>query len=157
WLDTWAYWLALLLPFAIFTGILVYYRKLVKERANVQLMRVKRAGKVAQKRLKQAKQYMDQNLDSQFYAEVLTALWGYLSDKLGIPVSELSKDNIDAELEKYGVGEALRSQLLQLLEQCEYAQYTPELSKVNKKSVFEEAAKVMEELENVKRIKPSAK
>ena len=157
WLDRWTYWALLLLPFAFFTGILVYYRKLVKERANVQLMRVKRAGKVAQKRLKQAKQYMDHHLDSEFYAEVLTALWGYLSDKLGIPVSELSKDNIDAELQKYGVSEALRKQLLQLLEQCEYAQYTPELSRVNKKSVFEEAAKVMEDLENVKRINPSSK
>ena len=80
-----------------------------------------------------------------------------MSDKLGIPVSELSKDNIDAELQKYGVSEALRKQLLQLLEQCEYAQYTPELSRVNKKSVFEEAAKVMEDLENVKRINPSSK
>ena len=157
WLDRWTYWALLLLPFAFFSGILVYYRKLVKERANVQLMRVKRAGKVAQKRLKQAKLYMDHHLDSEFYAEVLTALWGYLSDKLGIPVSELSKDNIDAELQKYGVSEVLRKQLLQLLEQCEYAQYTPELSRVNKKSVFEEAAKVMEDLENVKRINPSSK
>lgn len=156
-LDTFAYWLLLLIPLGLFAGILTYYRKLVKERANVQLMRVKRAGKVAQKRLKRAKTYIDKNLDSEFYTEVLSALWGYLSDKLRIPVSELTKDNIDAELANYGVNADLRTQMLSLLEKCEYAQYTPELSHVNKQSVYGEAARLMEELENVKPAKRTAK
>ena len=30
-------------------------------------------------------------------------LWGYISDKLNIPVSQLSKDNIEDELTQYGV------------------------------------------------------
>ncbi len=155
-LDTPAYWLLILVPLFIFVGVLIYYRKLVKERANVQLMRVKRASKVAQKRLKQAKKYMTAGNSNAFYAEVLTASWGYLSDKLGIPVSELSKENVDAEMEKYGVNEALRKKMLSLLEKCEFAQYAPQLSGNDMHSVIAEAASVMDQLENVKRKKTVA-
>ena len=48
--------------------------------------------------MKLAKQLLDKNQKNEFYDEVLKALWGYISDKLNIPVSELSKDNIDYEL-----------------------------------------------------------
>lgn len=156
-LDTFGYWLLILVPLFAFVGILIYYRKLVKERTNVQLMRVKRASKVAQRRLKQAKKHMLANNSTAFYAEVLTASWGYLSDKLGIPVSELSKENIDAELENYGVDATLRGKMLSLLEKCEFAQYAPELSGNNMRTVFDEAASVMDQLENVKRKKTVAK
>jgi len=40
-----------------------------------------------------------------FYDEVLKALWGYISDKLNIPVSRLSKDNIEEKLRNHGVSE----------------------------------------------------
>ena len=156
-LDTFGYWLLILVPLFAFVGILIYYRKLVKERTNVQLMRVKRASKVAQRRLKQAKKHMLANNSTAFYAEVLTASWGYLSDKLGIPVSELSKENIDAELENYGVDATLRAKMLSLLEKCEFAQYAPELSGNDMHTVFDEAASVMDQLENVKRKKTVAK
>ena len=123
----------------------------------MQLMRVKRASKVAQRRLKQAKKHMLANNSTAFYAEVLTASWGYLSDKLGIPVSELSKENIDAELENYGVDATLRAKMHSLLEKCEFAQYAPELSGNNMHTVFDEAASIMDQLENVKRKKTVAK
>lgn len=150
-LDTLGYWLLIIVPFIAFVSVLIYYRKLVKERANVQLMRVKRASKVAQKRLKRARRHMEAADHTAFYAEVLTAVWGYLSDKLGIPVSELNKENIDAELEVYGVNAELRSQLLALLEKCEFAQYAPELPGNDMRTIFDEAATIMNKLENVKR------
>lgn len=150
-LDTLGYWMLIIVPFIAFVSILIYYRKQVKERANVQLMRVKRASKVAQKRLKQAHRHMVAADHTAFYAEVLTALWGYLSDKLGIPVSELNKENIEAELDNYGVNAELRTQLLALLEKCEFAQYAPELPGNDMRTIFDEAAAIMNQLENVKR------
>ena len=53
--------------------------------------------------MKQAGKLLAENKKNEFYDEVLKALWGYISDKLSIPVSKLSKDNIEAELTKYGV------------------------------------------------------
>ena len=83
----WTYWLWYVLPTILFAAILIYYRKLLKERQNMALMRTKHANKLAKKRLKQAKAYMAANDSGKFYAELLNAIWGYLSDKLGIPVS----------------------------------------------------------------------
>ena len=54
---------------------------------------------------------------------MLKALWGYISDKLSIPVSQLSKDNIEAELTNYGVQEALIAEFIGVLNECEYARY----------------------------------
>ena len=87
------------------------------------------------------------------FCEVLNATWGYLGDKLTIPVSELSKDNIDSELEKYGVDVDLRTATLELLDKCEFAQYAPQLASGDLKTVFDQAASLMDRLESVKRKK----
>ena len=128
-----------------------YYRKSLKERSNVQLMRNKHANKVAKKRLKQAKEFMQGNDSNKFYAEILKALWGYLSDKLSIPVSELNKENITSELERYGADELVVKDLMSILDKCEFAQYAPELSGANMGEVYDEASDVMDKLENTKR------
>ena len=59
------------------------------------------------KRLKNAGKLLQENKKEEFYEEVLRALWGYLSDKLNIPQAELTKDNVEVELSKYGVDETL--------------------------------------------------
>lgn len=148
--DNMGYWLAYLLPLLALVGVIIYNRKRLKEMADVKRMRTKRAGKVAQKRLKRAKAFASAGKRNEFYGEVLTAMWGYMSDKLGIPVSDLSKDNIAAELERYGVDESLRSETLDLLEQCEFAQYAPELAGDDMMPLYDKAAQVMEKLESVK-------
>ena len=57
--------------------------------------------------MKNAGRLLAENKQEAFYDEVLKALWGYISDKLNIPVSQLSKDNIEDELTKYGVAPEL--------------------------------------------------
>ena len=116
-------------------------------------MRTKRANKVAQKRLKTARKFMAANDSNAFYAEMLKALWGYLSDKLGIPVSELSKDNIQAELDGYGASEDVVKEVIDVLDKCEFAQYAPELSGSDMNHVLEQASDVMDKLENTKKRK----
>jgi len=148
-----AYWLWFLLPLLAMIALLLYYRKQLRERADVKRMRTKRASKVAQRRLKTARQLAAKNDRNGFYAEMLNALWGYMSDKLSIPVSELSKDNINAELETYGVDEALRSDALALIDQCEFAQYAPELAHGDMNQTLDQAATIIDRLENVKRSK----
>ena len=132
---------------------MVYYRKQLKQRADAGFMRTKRANKVAQRRLKKARAFMQAGNRTGFYAESLNAMWGYLSDKLGIPVSELSKENIEAELEAYGVCEQLRAATLSLLDRCEFAQYAPEIAGDDMSKVMDEAANLIGDLENVKKVK----
>ena len=151
--DGWSYWLWYLLPLLAMAGLMAYYRKQIKERANVSLMRTKRASKVATKRLKNARALAARGDRTAFYAELLTAAWGYLSDKLTIPVSELSKDNIATELEAYGVDQSLRERTLHLLDDAEFAQYAPELASQPMDQVLDEAAAVIDSLEKVKKAK----
>ena len=151
--DNWTYWLWFLLPLLALVALIAYYRKQLKERADVRRMRSKRASKVAQRRLKAARGFAARGDRGGFYAEMLNALWGYMSDKLSIPVSELSKDNINAELEQYGIDEQLRRESIDLIDKCEFAQYAPELASGDMNAVLDEAAGIIDRLESVKRKK----
>ena len=153
--DSRAYWLWFLLPLLAMGALLLYYRKQLKERADVRRLRAKRASRVAQRRLKAARGFASRGDRSGFYAEMLNALWGYMSDKLSIPVSELSKDNINAELERYGIDVSLRQASMDLIDKCEFAQYAPELASGDMNAVLDEAADVIDRLESVKRKKPT--
>ena len=116
-------------------------------------MKTKRANKVAKKRLRVAQQFMRAGDSNKFYAETLKALWGYLSDKIGIPVSELNKENISAELVSYGADEDMVASVIDVLNKCEFAQYAPELGGTDMESIYSAASDVMDKLENTKRKK----
>ena len=88
-----AYYLWYFIPLLLFVVFVVIYRKQLIENANVAKVRTKKANKVATKRMKLAGKLLAENKKGDFYDEVLKALWGYISDKLSIPVSQLSKDN----------------------------------------------------------------
>ncbi len=120
-----AYALWYLIPLVLFIVFSILYRKQIKENADVARVRNKKANKIAVKRLKNAGKLMKENKKEEFYEEVLRALWGYLSDKLNIPPADLTKDNIEAELTKYGVDEALMKEFMDILNTCEFARYAP--------------------------------
>ena len=151
--EGFGYWLWYIIPLILLAAVLFYYRKALKARSDMQLMRTKRANKVAQKRLRAAKQWMRAGDKNKFYAEVLTALWGYLSDKIQIPVSELNKENISAELTNYGATDEVIEAVIEVLNNCEFAQYAPELSGNDMESIYSAAADAMDKLENTKRKK----
>ena len=112
-------------------------------------MRNKKANKVARRRLKVAEQQLKATNKDAFYDEVLKALWGYLSDKLSIPVSELNKDNISLRLSQHGVNDELVAQFMTLLKDCEFERYAPIGNKETAMSnMFESTVKLISTLEN---------
>ena len=128
------------------------------ESANMAQAKTKKAGKVATRRLKVAKQKMKQDDKAVFYDEVLKALWGYLSDKLSMPVSELSKDNIAVKLAVCQVPENLIEECVALVGECEFARYAPSFSRNSiqgvygqgspEEIVYNRTAELMNKLEN---------
>jgi hypothetical protein len=142
------YLLAYLMISVLFIVFFIIYRKQVKENANIALVRTKKANKMAVKRLKQAEKLLKENKDEPFYEEVLRALWGYLSDKLNIPQSELMKENVSAELSKYGVDETLTNEFLDIINTCEYARYAPNKSSGAMDKLFGETVDVIGKMEN---------
>lgn len=146
-----AYWIAALLALLAAIAGLIAYGKIEKTRSNTSLMRKRRASKLAQRRLKNAHALMLKGDRNGFYTETLTALWGYLSDKLSIPVSELSKDNIAAEMTSFGFSEQHIASTMSMLETCEFAQYAPDLESGNMAQVYDDSAMLIDTLEKVKR------
>lgn len=119
------YWLFYIIPALAFIIFFIIYRKQAVENANIAQVRTKKANKMATRRLKQAGKLLTENKKDAFYDEVLKALWGYISDKLNIPVSQLSKDNIEEKLTNYGVSEELISEFINALNECEFARFAP--------------------------------
>lgn len=146
--GTTTYWLWYIIPFVAFLVIIVVYRKQAIENANVAKLKNKKASKIATRRLKVAKQKMRENDKTGFYDELLKALWGYLSDKLNMPVSELSKDNISTKLAECQVSEALIKECMTLIGDCEFARYAPSLSHSSEEKVYDSADRLMDQLEN---------
>lgn len=145
------YLLWYIIPLIFVISILIIYRKTLKARANVQLMKTKRANKVAKKRLKLAKQFMMQHQSSKFYDEMLKAVWGYLSDKLQIPVSMLNKENIVNELSNYGASQEIADNIISILDSCEFAQYAPEQTDAEMGILYTKTSETMDQLENTKK------
>ncbi len=143
-----AYWLFYLIPGILFITCFVLYRKQIAANANVARVRTKKANKVAVKRMKQAEKLLAANKKDEFYDEVLKALWGYISDKLNIPVSRLSKDNIEEELLKYGVSDDLIKEFLNALNSCEFARFAPGDANQAMDKVYTESFEVISKMEN---------
>lgn len=136
----------------VFLFVAFLYRRTLKLRANEMLMKRKGANKIAIKRLKRAKRFLQKGLSDQFYEEMLTALWGYFSDKLSIPVSELNRDNISKELTNYGMYEVDIDRIISILDECEFARYAQSaaMAGISMDKVFAEAVEAIGTVENTK-------
>ncbi|WP_317345867.1 BatD family protein [Phocaeicola plebeius] len=146
--GTVGYYLCYLIPLLLFVVFAVIYRQKALENANVAKVKTKKANKVATRRMKLAGKLLAENKKNEFYDEVLKALWGYISDKLSIPVSQLSKDNIEAELTSYGVQEALIAEFIGVLNECEYARYAPGNENEAMDKVYSASVEVISKMEN---------
>ena len=143
-----SYWLWYIVPLALFIAFMVVYRKQAMENANVAKVRTKKANKVATKRMKNAGKLLAEKKSEAFYDEVLKALWGYISDKLSMPVSQLSKDNIEEELQKHQVGDELIKAFIDTLNDCEFARYAPGNQDEKMDKIYSSAIDVISKMEN---------
>lgn len=145
---SWWYWtVAALLVVLLVVAIIVYGRQ-VRLNADVAGRRNARASKVARKRLREAEGFMKSRQPEKFYEAMLKAMWGYLGDKLSMPVSQLTRQNIFETLMERGVAEDAANRVLGVLDQCEMARYTPDSSsEASVEAVYNEATSSINELE----------
>ena len=137
------YGIALLL----FIIIIILRRETIKRNANLVAVKNRKANRIAGKRLKKAKEYLKQNNQNAFYEEIMKALWGYLGDKLSIPVAELSRDRSKDELEKKQVENELIGSFYGLLDNCEYARFAPEHGASDMQKLYKDAVLLISKLE----------
>lgn len=101
-------------------------RLVLARRADVSGSRTRTATKMAHKRLARADAFLKKELYSAFYEELHKALLGYTGDKLGLDASDLNRDTISGRLAERNVPESLVSEYIALLDECEYARYSPD-------------------------------
>ena len=131
----------------IFLVLLIVFRKQAMEMANIDAMRGKKANKVAGKRLKLAAKLMAEGKSSAFYDEVLRALWGYVSDKLSIPVSQLSRENIAEKLYARNASQSDIDTFLEALDECEFERYAPGDAAGNMQKTYDKAVSAITNIE----------
>ena len=150
----WATYILLIIAFAVFVML---YKKHLKLSADIVGLRLAKASKVAKKRLKLANKYMSAHKDKQFYEEIVNAMWGYLSDKLSIPVSQLLRDNVATELINYGADNSLTKEVIEILDQCDMALYAPLLSGNQMTEIYNKTIGIINKIESIKRTKSDNK
>lgn len=144
--TTLMYWMLYLGLFIITIAIIAANRARARRNADVSGMRTAKASKVASKRLKTAGKYLSAGDNDKFYEEMLRALWGYLSDKLTIPLSQLNRQNIVDKLAEKGYSSEATASIVNVLDECEMARYTPDSSS-RMDSVYDEGVKAINNLE----------
>ena len=128
-------------------ALYLVFRKQAALRADVAGSRNRGATKMAMKRLKLTKEFLDKDLRSAFYEELHRALLGFVSDKLGMQVEDLTRENISARLQESGVGADPARRFSDLLDACEFARYAPEGEGGSMRSHYESAVQVISTLD----------
>jgi len=132
-----------------FLLILFLRREHIRRNSDLTLVKNRKAGKVAIKRLHSASVCLKNEEIDQFYDEILKAIWGYLSDKLNIPVSDLTRTNVIAVLQQQGIEEDETKSLSEILDACEFARFAPSSSGTEAASVYEGASQFIKSVENL--------
>ena len=153
------YWVALCVLFLGFVSLFVIFRQRAIDNADIVKQRAGKANKVAAKRLKKAAKLMAAGKQGEFYDEVLRALWGYVGDKLNMPVEQLSRENISQQLTAHNVSDDTIRQFIGALDECEYARYAPGDAQGNMNKVYDMAMTAITQIATTmkkKRPAPSA-
>lgn len=143
-----AYYICIAVPSILFIVLVLLRRKQIAESKDIARTRNRKASKLTMKRLKLAQQHLKSDNESLFYEELVRALWGYLSDKLSIPMAELTKDSARNQLSERGVADETIASLLDLMDTCEFARYAPAAANTSKPELLKSAESILNKLEN---------
>lgn len=137
--------------FSLFAFLLILFlrRENIRRNSDLSQVRNRKAGKVAIKRLQLASVCLKNDETDQFYDEILKAIWGYLSDKLNIPVSDLTRNNAITSLQEQGIDDEIIQSLSKILDACEFERFAPSSSGAEVASIYEGASNFIKSVENL--------
>jgi hypothetical protein len=144
------YVVGLTTPALAFLLFLVWRQRRAKMLADGGGMRRRAADRVARKRLEQAAEALRENAPGPFHDALSKALRGYLADKLGLGVAELSAARVKEHLRNEAGGAELAERYERLLGICDMARFAP-LEERPRQDLYDEAAKLIGELERTLR------
>lgn len=142
------YWGGFGLPLLAYLGLTLVRKREEALRSDQVLFKNKKANKIALQRLTVAERYLKQSNQSAFYEETSKAVWLYLSDKLNIPLSALSKSVAADKLNARSVSEELQLEVFRITQECEMALYAPDRGTLQMHQTYSDAFKLIGKLED---------
>ena len=144
-----AYFVALLVLLLAFVIALLLSKRHEQQKQDTAANRNRKATKVARGRLKKADQFLKVKDQDNFYIEMSQALWGYISDKLGIERSKLSMDTVNEALKEKNVPDDLTQQFIDTLNSCEFARFAPGSAEEKMDDLYQKGIEVITKAEKV--------
>jgi len=144
-----AYFVALLVLLLAFVIALLLSKRHEQQKQDTAANRNRKATKVAHGRLKKAEQFLKVKDQDNFYIEMSQALWGYISDKLGIERSKLSMDTVNEALKEKNVPDDLTQQFIDTLNSCEFARFAPGSAEEKMDDLYQKGIEVITKAEKV--------
>ena len=141
------YWLFYIIPIGGIIVAYVTYKSYLAANSDILAVRSRKANRMARRRLKRAYAYMKSNDRNNFYDEIIISLWGYLSDKLTIPTSELSRDNISGKLAMKDISDDDIKSLIKLIDEAEFEKYAPQSASADMQEIYDKTIWIMNSLE----------
>lgn len=135
----WGFWLtaAMIVLGAVATVVFVGRRR--EQMKDVAGMRMRRATRLATKRLRRAAAYLGTSETDRFYEEIYKAIWGCLSDKYSIPLSQLSRESVSQRLEEKHVSSEQQESIMQLLQDVDMARFAPGDASQHMQDIYDKA------------------
>lgn len=150
--DQWWFWLIPVVCTAILAATVIATRRRIRLNADIVGRRHQKASKVARRRLNRARAAMEAGNSDLFHDELLQAIWGYLSDKLAIPVSSLSRANISETLLDKGYDRTTVDDTIALIDECETAKYAPAASNEQIGQTYSKCCDIIDRIERTKNL-----
>jgi hypothetical protein len=143
------FWTLGAFPFALF-GAAVVLRIVERRDQRIDPLRRKRrqARKEARRRLDEARKLLRAGDARAFYHEISRAILGYIGDKLNIPRSGMSKDNVREKLRSLSLPESLIENCLRLVHTCEVALFAGNAQVADMNEVFQQTEEILAAMES---------
>ena len=137
-----------LVPILIVVACIYVQRQRELLHTDVGYARKKRAMAHAQKHLSNARELLQLDNPSEFYATLARTILKHIADKLNVTPASVTSDNIYDMLERRGVSNDVIKELRQCLESCDYGRFSSgQLSKAQMESTLDTAEQVIMHLE----------
>lgn len=147
--STTTFWMILLSGLVLFAAFVFYNDYQARVSGDAELARSKKAGKMATKRLKNAKSALESDASSnEFYKALNLALQGFVQDKLNLNLSDFTIERARELLMNKGIESDLIDRYIHILEENDFRQYANIPSSLEeRKSAYDQAKKILTQLE----------
>ena len=139
----WWFWTLAVIIIAAAVAAILYGRRRNAQQQDIAGMRLRRATKMARKRLRTAAAYLNTGDDNRFYEEIYKAIWGCLADKYNIELSRLSSDTVRDCLNEKNVPPEQQNRILQTLQKVDFARFAPGDAASKKQEIYDDALQMI--------------